>query len=373
MKKILLVDDESDIREVLSLSLDDLGYEVHQACSGAEALNVFKKKLPAIVLTDIKMPGMDGIELLRKVKHENPETEVIMITGHGDMDLAIKSLKNEATDFITKPIHVNALEIALQRARERILTRRQLKEYTEHLEQLIQEKTELQSHLASLGLMIGSISHGIKGLLTALDGGVYLVNSGFARENGDQIKEGWAVVTSTVAQIRKMVMDILFYSKERRLSLERIDIRHFADTLFKEIEPKMIRQHIQFTRQMSSNLGELIIDDAYVRSALMNILDNAIDACSRDKSVKDPKIEFNVNANGANCHFEIADNGIGIEKKVLEKIFSPFFSSKGREGTGLGLFVANTIIQQHGGTIQVESTSGKGTVFKVTLPKQEDK
>ena len=102
-ERILIVDDEEDIRVVLRISLTDLGYEVFTAESGDEALRIIKEVDPPIVLTDIRMPVMDGIELLRKIKHENPETEVIMITGHGDMDLAIKSLKHEATDFITNP------------------------------------------------------------------------------------------------------------------------------------------------------------------------------------------------------------------------------------------------------------------------------
>ena len=200
-KTILLVDDERDIREVLNLSLSDMGYQVYEAENGDQALGIFKEVLPAIVLTDIKMPVMDGIELLEKVKRENPEAEVIMITGHGDMDLAIKSLKYKATDFITKPINVDVLEIALQRAMERIVIRQKLREYTESLENLVREKTELQSHLSSLGLMIGSISHGIKGLLTGLDGGMYLLDSGFAKENQDRIKEGWEIVQLMVEKI----------------------------------------------------------------------------------------------------------------------------------------------------------------------------
>ena len=278
-KTILVVDDESDIREVLSLPLCDLGYRVSEAETGDQALEIFKELQPAIVLTDIKMPGMDGIELLQKIKHENPETEVIMITGHGDMELAIRSLKNEATDFITKPINVDALEIALQRAKDKIITREKLQEYTENLEKLIHEKTELQSHLASLGLMIASISHGIKGLMTGLDGGLYILNSGFAKKNQGQIEEGWELVKLMVERIRKMVLDILFYAKERDLNYERINILTFAQEVAKELEPQMEAQDIEFIKNFNSIAGVFEVDGTYVHAALINVIGNAIDAC----------------------------------------------------------------------------------------------
>jgi len=369
-KKLLLVDDEKDIREVLHLPLSDLGYRIFEAENGAEALRLFHEVQPPIVMTDIKMPGIDGIELLRKIKHENPETEVIMITGHGDMDLAIKSLKYEATDFITKPINVDALEIALQRARDRIITRQKLREYTENLERLIREKTELQSHLSSLGLMIGSISHGIKGLLTGLDGGMYLLDSGFSKKNEEQVKEGWEVVKSMVERIRKMVMDILFYAKERDLKLERIDIRNFVEELVKELEPKIKRQKIKFSRNFDPELGQFEVDGTYFHAALMNIIENAIDACSRDQAKKSHEVVFSVKVHKKNIFFEISDNGIGMDRETQAKLFTPFFSSKASKGTGLGLFVSNAIIQQHGGKIRVKSASGQGTHFQIKIPKQ---
>ncbi|MCU0593582.1 MAG: response regulator, partial [Desulfobacterales bacterium] len=133
---LLLADDEEGIRKVLGIALADSGYDVRTAESGLEALRLFRETRPAIVLTDIKMPGMDGIELLRQIKTERPETEVIMITGHGDMDLAIESLKLEATDFVTKPINDDVLAIALKRAQERIAMRRQLRNYTDNLKKL---------------------------------------------------------------------------------------------------------------------------------------------------------------------------------------------------------------------------------------------
>ncbi len=128
-KTILLVDDEADLREVLDISLSHAGYEVFTAENGVQALDILKEKDIPVVITDIKMPGIDGIDLLRKIKNRHPETEVIMLTGHGDLDLAIKSLKHEATDFITKPINDDALEMAMVRAFDKISMRKKLKEY----------------------------------------------------------------------------------------------------------------------------------------------------------------------------------------------------------------------------------------------------
>ena len=367
--RILLVDDEQDIREVLNLSLSDLGYDVLEAENGENALRIFKEIQPAIVLTDIKMPGMDGIELLQKVKRENPDTEVIMITGHGDMELAIESLKHEATDFITKPINVNVLEIALQRARERIITRQKLRDYTENLEKLLREKTELQSHLSSLGLMIGSISHGIKGLLTGLDGGMYLLDAGLAREDQEQIKDGWETIKLMVERIRKMVLDILFYAKERDLKWEQVDALSFAGEIATGFEPKIKGQAIEFTKDFDSKIGDFEIDPGYVNSALINILENAVDACVKDKSKKSHKIIFSVRKRKDHIVFDVFDDGIGMDSETQDKIFTPFFSSKGDKGTGLGLYVSNQIIEQHGGKIIVKSTPGQGSLFRIQIPK----
>jgi PAS domain S-box-containing protein len=148
-KKILVVDDEEGIRKVLSVSLRDKGYEVSTADSGKEALNVFAQTQPEIVLTDIRMPEIDGLQLLQSIKAKSPDTEVVMISGYGDMELAITSLQFEAADFITKPIDDKSLDVALKRARERISLKSQIKEYTEHLEKKVQEKTEDMSLLIS--------------------------------------------------------------------------------------------------------------------------------------------------------------------------------------------------------------------------------
>jgi signal transduction histidine kinase len=369
-EKVLLVDDEQDIRDVLQIALWDAGYEVITAEEGRQAIELFRKEFPPIVITDIKMPGMDGIQLLKLIKADNAETEVIMITGHGDMDLAIRSLKHEATDFITKPINVDALEIALRRARERILVRQKLNEYTASLETLVREKMQLQSHLSSLGLMIGSISHGIKGLLTGLDGGMYLVESGLARKDEVKVEEGWETVKLVVERIRKMVMDILFYAKKRDLQWEKIDVAAFAREIGRMVTAKTEGLPIDFECRIAEDLGDCFIDPGYVHAALMNLVENAIDACQRDVECRQHRILFTARPANGKIQFQIEDTGVGMDQETQSKLFTLFFSSKGRKGTGLGLFIANKIVEQHGGEIAVSSAPGRGSRFTISLPRQ---
>jgi len=133
--KALVIDDEAGIRKVLSIALADAGCEVIEAADGMEGLRLFREISPQIVLTDIRMPGMNGLDLLQKLKTEEGDKEVIVITGFGEMELAIRALQLDASDFITKPIHHEALTVALKRAKERYLTRKDLNDYTSLMEE----------------------------------------------------------------------------------------------------------------------------------------------------------------------------------------------------------------------------------------------
>ena len=367
-KKVLLVDDEEDIRDVLTVALADMGYEVLTAINGKEAWEAFIAERPAIVLTDIKMPVMDGIKLLERIKCESPVAEVIMITGHGDMGLAIKSLKHRATDFITKPINVDALEVSLKRAEEKIITRQKLKEYTENLERLIREKTQLQDNLANLGLMVGSISHGIKGLLTGLDGGLYLLESGLKSDDRRKVEESGEILRMMVERIRRMVSDILFYAKERNLRREDVDIVAFTDEVIRVVAPKSKTMGIALKKDIDVSIKTIRIDAGFVHSALINILENAIDACTRNTTHNKHAVEFSVRDDEQYLCFIVKDNGVGMDAETREQLFSLFYSSKGHEGTGLGLFLSNKIIAQHGGTIRVDSVVGEGSRFTIRIP-----
>jgi PAS domain S-box-containing protein len=140
--KILLIDDEEGIRKLLGISLRDAGYPLVIAIDGEHGLELFQEEHPDIVVTDIKMPGVDGMEVLKRIKYVSPETEVIVITGHGEIELAIQSLQMDASDFITKPIHDEALFVALRRAEEKLAWRRSLRRYNETLKTKVREATE---------------------------------------------------------------------------------------------------------------------------------------------------------------------------------------------------------------------------------------
>ncbi|MFR0875596.1 MAG: sigma-54-dependent transcriptional regulator [Bilophila wadsworthia] len=131
--RVLLVDDEPGIRHVLGALIRDFGYDVHTAESAREALEAFTANPFPIVVTDIRMPGMDGLALLERVRNQNPDTQVVMITGHGDMDNAVECLRLGAADFIAKPVNDDLLEHSLKRAAEQYSLRADHR-HTEHLE-----------------------------------------------------------------------------------------------------------------------------------------------------------------------------------------------------------------------------------------------
>jgi DNA-binding NtrC family response regulator len=134
LQKVLVIDDEQSTLNMLRLLLSALGYSVITADTGEKGLEIFDAQRPPIVLTDIRMPGIDGIEVLKRLKQMEADTEVIAVTGHGDMELAVRALQAEASDFINKPIQKVALEVALRRAQTKIKMRQELDQYTLHLE-----------------------------------------------------------------------------------------------------------------------------------------------------------------------------------------------------------------------------------------------
>ena len=199
---LLLVDDEEGIRKILGITLADKGYDVSVAPNGEEALRIFKKIRPGIVLTDIKMPGMDGIELLRRIKAHDAETEVIMITGHGGIELAIKSLKFEATDFVTKPINDDVLDFALKRARERITMREQMLAYTQKLEQMLSEQSS-ESGIRNQESM-AAFWRSFEEITEKLNQGVVMTEQGLLHNNREYLEKGLALMKAHTGKLRQL-------------------------------------------------------------------------------------------------------------------------------------------------------------------------
>ncbi len=139
MGKILVVDDEESIRNLLKMSLELDGHTVLLAPDGPTGLEVYDKELPDVVLLDIRMPGMDGIQVLGRIKSKYPDAEVVITTGHGDLEMAVKAIRHEASNFLTKPVSDHLLSLALTRCLERIGLKKRLKEYTTNLETLVRE------------------------------------------------------------------------------------------------------------------------------------------------------------------------------------------------------------------------------------------
>ena len=229
---------------------------------------------------------------------------------------------------------------------------------------------ELQDKLSSVGLLIGSISHGIKGLLNGLDGGIYLVNTGLQKKDNTRIDQGWEIVSRNIRRIRSMVMDILYYAKDREPQWENISVKELMNDVCENFSERAKRNGIEYNCLIDPDVDSFEADRSAVRSLLLNLLDNSLDACRIDKIKESHTVSLEVKGLSDKVLFKVSDDGIGMDQETCEKAFCLFFSSKGAGGTGLGLFIANKIAEEHGGSISLKSEKGKGSQFTVTMLKK---
>ncbi|MGM0668667.1 MAG: PAS domain-containing protein [Gemmatimonadota bacterium] len=227
---------------------------------------------------------------------------------------------------------------------------------------------ELEDRLTQLGLLIGSVSHSLKGLLNGLSGGMYLVNSGFEKENQDRVRKGWATVERNVARVKSMVSDILYYAKDRVPNWERLSAGEVAEDVVNMMESRARELEVAFTLEVGTAPGTLEADPQALRALLANLVENSLDACRLHKTCRGRNVVLRVEGEPDRIRFEVEDDGIGMDQETREKAFSLFFSSKGT-GTGLGLFISDKIARSHGGAIELESEPGVGTRFIVSLPR----
>ncbi|MBU8933695.1 MAG: PAS domain-containing sensor histidine kinase [candidate division Zixibacteria bacterium] len=227
----------------------------------------------------------------------------------------------------------------------------------------------LQDKLSSVGLLIGTISHGIKGLLNSLDGGIYLINSGQEKNDNARVEKGWDIALRNINRIRSMVLDILYYAKDREPNWEQISAGEILQDVCKIMEERARTLGITLEKSVSGT-GEYEGDRQMVRSLLVNLVENSLDACRIDTKKTEHMVKVEMNDKADGIQFIVSDSGIGMDRETREKAFSLFFSSKGAGGTGLGLFIAHKIVHAHGGTIRIESEEGQGSRFFVELPRK---
>lgn len=383
-KRLLLIDDERPILEVLGISLASEGYEVLTAESGQKGLEIFAQGDIKLVVTDIRMPGMDGIEVLKQVKAKDQEAEVVVITGHGDMESAIAVLREGASDFITKPIREEALLLALQRAERRIEMSQLLKQYTSGLEEkvaeyrreleLAQEELLRRERLATIGETVAGLAHYIKNILNALKGGAYKVNSALTKADQAMLREGWTMVQRNIERISQLALDLLDFSKQRVPEKTVCRPMELVQEVIGILQPTAEEQGVGILCRLE-DVGEARWDRKGIHRVLLNLGTNALDACrfhpDRERSFR---VEFGLALEKApsgeeQVLLEVSDNGCGMDQEAKEKVFSRFFSTKGGQGTGLGLLLTRKIVEEHGGSISFQSLEGEGTTFKVLLPR----
>jgi len=205
---------------------------------------------------------------------------------------------------------------------------------------------DMRDHLSSLGLMIGSVSHSIKGLLTGLDGGVYMLDRGFAKDDPNQMGEGLDIVKMMVGRIKNMVLDVLYYAKERELALAPCSVIDFAEETAEVVRPRIQSADIDLPCEFAEDLSdmEFQINPDQLRAALVNILENAVDACRENADQARPQISFRAYPDNACVIFVVEDNGVGMSEEVQSTIFTLFFSSMATQGAGIGLFITRNIV-----------------------------
>jgi len=369
--RLLLVDDEEGFRTAIARRLGKRGFDLIQASCGEECLALLGKSPVDVVVLDVKMPGMSGIETLKAIKKSHEKVQVILLTGNIAVSDGIEGIKAGAFDYLTKPVEIDHLVNKIKQAFEII----RLEE--ESLEELayrgkLEKKMVDTERLVSLGTMSTGIAHEINNPLAIIN-----ESAGFMKEvvNSPEMSQfpqreallmGIEKIEKSVKRARKITHQLLGHVKKQDVQFSEVSLETLLsdtlDLLKKEIKDKQIE-----IKWEMGHLKSILWSDPYqLRQVLMNLINNAIHAV-KEKGV----IVLSLFENQDYIVFEIKDDGVGIPKENLRKIFDPFFTTKSfDEGTGLGLFVVHKIVSDLNGEIEVTSTMGKGACFRINLPKR---
>jgi signal transduction histidine kinase len=365
--RTLLVDDERDFLEMLAQRLRLRGLEVFTAESGPEALESLEQREIDVVVLDVRMPGMDGVETLRRIKDSWPRVEVVMLTGHADLDSSLDGMRFGFFDYLTKPVNIETLVAKLRDAHQR----RQGRSSGENsvFSRKLKRHMVVADRLASLGELSASIAHEINNPLAVIGEAAGLLRSR-ANKTDALPEELAATLGSTLDAIDRAV------ERARRITQNFLRFARSSDSTPREVDlEELAREVIGLTSETASESGAevslnmrvtpltLHTDVFQLRQVLLNLMTNALQAVSPGGHVV-----VRLDGDEKEVRIEVADDGPGIPEENLERIFEPFFTTKPEgQGTGLGLAVSRGLVEKLGGRIEVESRVGEGCVFRVRL------
>lgn len=405
-QRILVVDDEAIVRTIFSSFLEDK-YPCDTASSSDEALALLAKTTYALVMSDIQMPGRNGVELLREIRSRYPDTAVIMVSGIDRPQRIRDALHQGAVDYLTKPCDMDVLGFSVDRALERRELMLTTRSYRADLErqnlELASSKAQLErlqaqivhsEKMAGLGQLAAGVAHelnnpagfiyGNMDLIRGYLGRLELMLSIYERVNLPAADAAELAITkleigydkllpdlrSMIAdcvegaeRIRDVVKNLRLFSRLDDGEFKRIDLHENIDSTIRLLSGYYGSGRIRLVREY----GELPLVNCYagqLNQVWTNLLVNAAQAIKNTGEVK-----ISSRVAGTAAVITISDTGGGIDPVHLRKIFDPFFTTKPvGEGTGLGLSISYGIIEKHGGTIKAESVPGAGTTFRVSIP-----
>ena len=379
---ILIVDDDTALLEALpqALYLRLEKVKVDTCDSAQAAIEQIGEYEYAAIVSDIKMPGMDGLALLAKIQELRPDTPTLLITGHGEHELAVQALRGGAYDFIQKPIDRDYLVAALQRAIQTYQLRRKVKVqqlalelHARSLERMVQQRTkELVEANAAKDKFLSIVSHELKTPLTSLKGMTQLFRRQVERADAAQIVSmGLADMERSIRRMEVLVNDLLdsslietnmFVLHRKRCDLVEL-CRHLIDEYTAGYGPTL-------TFEVPGEPIEVEIDADRISQVILNLLSNA-----RKYSPKGSPITVTLQQAGYEATASVRDMGVGIPPETLPNIFEQFYRVPGVEvqdgphtGLGLGLYISRKIVERHGGHIDVQSVPGQGSTFSIVLP-----
>jgi signal transduction histidine kinase len=368
--RLLLVDDEEEFRSTITKRLKRRGIAAEQAGTGEECLSILEKTPMDVVVLDVKMPGMNGIETLHHIKKRYPKIEVIMLTGHATTRDGVDGIKTGAFDYLTKPIELEHLLGKIKQAHEKILREEEKLKEAEFRAKMEQQMIATE-RLASLGTLAAGVAHEINNPLAIIKESVGWMKLILNKEELAQMPrkqdftKALGKVENAIERARRITHQLLGSVKETDSTLAEININELTDEAVDLVKKEAKNKDIEVTTEIDPSAATIWNDPYKLRQILINLITNAVHATGTGG-----KISIILEDKGDDVALTVRDTGQGIPRENLKKIFEPFFSTKPPgEGTGLGLFVCRSIIEKLGGKMEVESKIGHGTSFCIILPK----